>query len=100
MNKLRRDSLWMGLLLGFALPAVILGVIYGILALVFHFSTKLHDTSVLNVISLQKLILLSVVPNLFLLRYYLLKLKFDLTGRGILTITFIIGIIFAILEFM
>ncbi|HPY80545.1 MAG TPA: hypothetical protein PK548_01760 [Bacteroidales bacterium] len=100
MNKLRRDSLWMGLILGLALPAVVFGIICGILSLLFYASTKMHGLSIFDVISVQKLILLSVVPNLFLLRYYLLKLKFDLTGRGILTITFIIGIVFAILEFI
>lgn len=100
MEKLRRDSLWMGLGLGFALPAVIFGLIYGILAIIFAVSSKCEGLAVYEIVSIQKLILLSVIPNLFLLKYYLLKLKYDLTGRGILAITFVIGIVFIIMEFI
>jgi heme/copper-type cytochrome/quinol oxidase subunit 3 len=32
------------------------------------------------------------------MRYYLLKLKYDKTGRGILAITFVLGIAFFIVE--
>ncbi|MBP5710950.1 MAG: hypothetical protein J6W84_08275 [Bacteroidales bacterium] len=99
MEKLRRDSVWLGVIMGVAVPALIFYVLWGILAAIFYFMGKPVD-SVLTVVEPQKLILLSVIPNLFLLRYYLLKLKYDLTGRGILAVTFVIGIIFAILEFL
>ena len=93
MDRLRRDSMWMGIVLGLLLPAVLFGVLEGIMALVEHFTGKT------DIVDIQKLILLSIVPNLFLLRYYLLKLKYDLTGRGILAATFVLGIVFAILQF-
>ena len=93
MDRLRRDSLWMGLFLGILLPAVLFGVLEGLLAIVEHFTGKI------DIVDIKKIILLSIVPNLFLLRYYLLKLKYDLTGRGILAATFVLGIVFAILEF-
>ncbi len=100
MEKLRRDSHVMGLFLGLALPSIILGIIYGLLKLGLTFFSKKNGVSIFENIPIQKLILLSVIPNLFLLKYYLTKLKLDKTGRGILAATFLIGIVFIILEFI
>ena len=83
----------MGLLLGLFVPAVLFGILYGIIAIIEYFAGNIAF------VLMQKVLLLSIVPNLFLLRYYLLKLKYDLTGRGILLMTFILGILFIILEF-
>lgn len=99
MEKLRRDSVWLGVIMGFLVPVVLFGLLWGILAIIFHFMGR-PVSNVFEVVEPQKLILLSVIPNLFLLRYYLLKLKYDLTGRGILAVTFVIGLVFAILEFL
>jgi RsiW-degrading membrane proteinase PrsW (M82 family) len=92
IDKLRQDSFWMGLLLGLIIPALLFGLLEFILVFIPH---QIKEA---NVFTLQRLILISLIPNLLLLRYYLLKLKYDLTGRGILAITFIIGIIFVIIE--
>jgi RsiW-degrading membrane proteinase PrsW (M82 family) len=94
IDKLRQDSFWMGLILGFLIPAII----FGVLELVIYFLP--HEIMNANVFTLERLILICIIPNVLLLRYYLLKLKYDLTGRGILAITFIIGIIFAIIHFL
>lgn len=93
-EQLRRDSFWLGFLTGLVVPTAIFGFLYLLISIIEHFTGKIET------ITIQKIILLSVVPNLFLLRYYLLKLKYDLTGRGIVAITFLIGILFAVLEFM
>jgi len=93
IDKLRQDSFWMGLLLGSLIPAFIFGLLE---LIIFFLPYQIKDA---NVFSLQRLILISIIPNVFLLRYYLLKLKYDLTGRGILAVTFIIGIIFIVIEF-
>ena len=94
IDKLRRDSMPMGLFIGFICPAVCFGLLYAIITLVQH------QTGALNMDRMvQKLILLSVIPNVLLLRYYLVKLKYDLTGRGILLVTFAIAMLFAVLEF-
>lgn len=94
VEKLRRDSLPMGLFIGLICPAVCFGLLYAIITLVQH------QTGALNMDRMvQKLLLLSVVPNVLILRYYLVKLKYDLTGRGILLVTFAIAMIFAVLEF-
>ena len=91
IEKLRRDNIWMGILLGILLPLLLFGILYGIL---------LRTGNIKENITMQKILLLSILPNLFLLRYYLLKLKYDLTGRGILLATFLYGILFVVLEFM
>jgi RsiW-degrading membrane proteinase PrsW (M82 family) len=93
IDKLRQDSFWMGLILGSLFPALILGL----LELILYFLPQ--EIKMANVFTMQRLILISIIPNVLLLRYYLLKLKYDLTGRGILAVTFIIGIIFVIIEF-
>ena len=94
IDKLRQDSFWMGLILGLLIPAII----FGVLKLILFFLP--HEIINANVFSLERLILISIIPNVLLLRYYLLKLKYDLTGRGILAITFVIGIIFAVIHFL
>jgi len=94
IDKLRQDSFWMGLILGLLVPAII----FGVLTLIVYFLPQ--AIKVANVFNLERLILISIIPNVLLLRYYLLKLKYDLTGRGILAITFVIGIIFAIIHFL
>ena len=93
VDKLRRDSLPMGLIIGFVCPAVLFGILYGIVILVQQHTGALNIERMI-----QKLILLSVIPNVLLLRYYLVKLKYDLTGRGILLVTLAIAMLFAVLE--
>ena len=93
VDKLRKDSMPMGLFIGFICPAICFGLLYAIITLVQH------QTGALNMDRMiQKLILLSVIPNVLLLSYYLVKLKYDLTGRGILLVTFAIAMLFAVLE--
>ena len=95
VEKLRRDSLPMGLFIGFLCPAIFFGILYAVITLVQHQTGALQMDRMV-----QKLILLSVVPNVLILRYYLVKLKYDLTGRGILLVTFAIAMLFAVLEFV
>ncbi len=38
--------------------------------------------------------LISIAVNLIIMRYYFVKLKYDLTGRGILLVTFIYVIVY------
>ena len=97
LEKLRRDSWTMGITLGICVPALTFGILYGLVYLILTAFGKPLD--ILNLDLVKKFILLSIVPSVFVMRYYLLKLKFDLTGRGILLITFLIGIGFAVLEF-
>lgn len=93
LDKLRQDSFWMGLLLGLLIPAILFGFFK---LIIFFLPAQISEN---NVFTLQRLILISIIPNVLLLRYYLLKLKYDLTGRGILAMTFLFAIIFVIIEF-
>lgn len=101
MDKLRRDSFVVGIILGIVLPLALFGVIYGIYALILHANPQmLVRNPGLTKDLIPKFILLALIPNIFTLRYYLLKLKFDRTGRGILGITFGWAIVFLAAQFL
>ena len=80
-----KDSLLLGVVLGIALPLISFGILYAI-------STIFAPAGKDYLIDLSVVILVSVFTNLFTLRYYLIKPKFDKTGRGILLVTFILAI--------
>ncbi len=99
-DKLRSDSYALGVIMGLVIPLLIFGILFGGLALIIHSrpdvllrSPHLYKTLV------PKFILLSILPSLFLLRYYLINLKFDKTGRGIVISTFIMGVAFIVTQF-
>ena len=101
MEKLRRDSYGVGIALGILVPAVLFGVIYGIYALILHANPQmLVNNPGLTKNLIPKFILIALIPNLFILRYYLLKLKFDKTGRGILGASFGWAIVFLAAQFL
>lgn len=101
MDKLRRDSYAVGIILGIVLPLVVFGIIYGIYALIVHANPQmLMRNPDLTKNLIPKFILLALIPNIFTLRYYLLKLKFDMTGRGILGVSFAWAIVFLAAQFL
>lgn len=101
MDKLRRDSYGVGIALGILVPAVLFGVIYGIYALILHANPQMIvNNADLTKTLIPKFILIALIPNLFILRYYLLKLKFDKTGRGILGTSFGWAIVFLAAQFL
>ena len=85
MNILRKDSMLLGIVLGVCLPAICFGILFTI-------STVFAPQDKEYLIKLSNIILISVFSNLFTIRYYLLKLKYDKTGRGILLVTFVFAI--------
>ena len=101
MDKLRRDSYGVGIVLGIVLPVVLFGIIYGIYALILKSNPQMlvrNPDLTKNLI--PKFILLALIPNIFTLRYYLLNLKLDKTGRGILGISFLWAIVFLAAQFL
>lgn len=81
----KRDSLWLGIIIGLLLPVTTYFLIQLILIIVggeYHAFRK------------STIYLLSIFVNLIPFRYYLVKLKFDKTGRGILLDTFAMAILF------
>ncbi len=100
LEKLRKDSYAMGVFLGFFVPGILFALLFGILLIVEHGNPNmLINNPNLHKILIPKQILIALIPSLFILRYYLLKLKYDKTGRGIVITTFVIGILFVILQF-
>ena len=90
---LKKDSLLMGIIMGLVLPAVVSGIIY------FLDVTFPNSATGLPVLKYSTVMLLGIVPNAIVMRYYLVNLKADKTGRGILFITFVYAIVFIILHY-
>ena len=100
IEKLRRDSWGMGVFLGLVVPAITFAIFLGLFALALHLAPRTEAIDVFDINTICKIVLLSMVPSVFVMRYYLLKLKYDYTGRGILLMTFLIAIVFTILNFV
>ena len=87
---LKKDSFWLGVILGVVLPAIVFGILYLILS--YSPSATTHH-------QIAKLVVLGIVPNGLVLRYYLVNLKADKTGRGLIFVTFLLAIVFIIFNF-
>ncbi|NLF43927.1 MAG: hypothetical protein GX587_14635 [Bacteroidales bacterium] len=89
---LKKDNWILGIALGILAPAIT----YGIITLIL----KLIGEPVANIRYLREstVQLLAIASNLPIFRYYLVKLKYDKTGRGVLMVTFVLTIVFFILN--
>lgn len=83
----KRDSTVLGLLLGLILPVLLFLVIRGGLHLLEMATAQVY-------LKFHYALLLSTTINLLTLRYYLVDLKFEKTGRGILGVTFVYIILY------
>ncbi len=82
----RRDNYLLGIGIAIVLPVITWLLIQGLTSLFVEKNGDLFQNSTDQ--------LLSVFANLIPLRYYLLKLKADKTGRGILLVTFALAMIY------
>ncbi len=87
---LKKDSMWMGIVLGLLIPVLSFGLFYVINEMITKFIT--HR----SIFTLATLVVVSIFVNVLVFRYYMLKLKADYTGRGILLATFIYAFIYFI----
>ncbi len=78
---LKRDLWQVGILIGIVLPVIIFIVLFIVDLGLFNLF-GMHLTK-----QYHYLFLLSLAANLFPIRHYLIKLKFEKTGLGILLIT-------------
>lgn len=86
----KKDSWILGIALGLIVPAAM----YGLLKLlVLALGDRALDVYFLREEALR---LLSIAANLVLFRYYMVSLKFDKTGRGILIVFFLLVLAFFI----
>lgn len=79
-----------GIILGLVLPLIVW------LLIKFFINTiiPLMTGDAMPIVKASTLSLIAIFTNLFSMRYYLLRLKFDFTGRGILISTFVLGIVY------
>jgi len=89
---IKRDSFIFGLLIGLVLP-VLLYVILWLGNKLFVNPETINEWRGKDSIQL-----ISIFINLFPIRYYFVTLKYEQTGRGILFMTFILGILFYIIR--
>jgi len=94
LEKLRRDSIGMGIAMGIIIPGILFGILYAVLVILLKQNPALPMKTLI-----PKVILISLIPSVFILRYYLIKLKYDRTGRGILIATFALALVFVIVQF-
>jgi hypothetical protein len=85
---LNKNSIWLGVLIGIALPIVV----FGLFQLVNYLLVSMFSESM--AIPRDTLILLSFSSNLVPVRIYFVSLKFDKTGRGVLLVLFLMMILY------
>jgi hypothetical protein len=87
---LKKDNMILGVGLGILLPVVVYAIIF------FIMSTwgAIDSTRGIYILKPSTMQLISIFSNLFIFRYYMVNLKFDKTGRGILLVTFIFAGLF------
>jgi hypothetical protein len=78
---LKRDNWLVGLLIGIVLPLLFFTILFFV-DFGLNYFWQVHITNEFHL-----LYLLSVVANLFPIRHYLVKLRFEKTGMGVLLIT-------------
>jgi len=87
----KKDSFIFGFIIGIVVPTIAFGILQLVnYLLISHLNTQpIQDRTVF---------LISVFTNLVPIRIYFVNLKKDKTGRAVLLLTFVLMIIFFILE--
>lgn len=84
---LKKDKFVFGLALGVLVPIPISIILIGILTTIQFTMHYLQDISGIQ------MVLVSMAFNLLLMRYYLVKLKYENTGKGLLLITLLLIVV-------
>lgn len=82
---LKKDSWLLGVAFGVFVPLIIFGILY----LLVEQWGVLDEGLNIRVLDLSTMMLIGIFANMFTFRYYMVNLKMDKTGRGILLATFI-----------
>ncbi len=91
---LKKDNWILGIALGTLLPLAI----YGLVLLGMQKWGRIDDSLNVYYIKESTMQLAGIFANMFIFRYYMVNLKFDKTGRGILMATFVYAGIFVYLH--
>lgn len=89
----KKDSWILGIAMGIIIPMIIYGLLYAGV----KFWSSLNDSLHFELIKQSTLQLAGIFVNMFTFRYYMVNLRYDKTGRGILLATFIYAGIFVYL---
>jgi hypothetical protein len=74
---LKKDSIWLGMVIGAALPLILFGIIYLVKMIVGQ-------------LALDKAMFVCVALNVVPIRYYFMSAKLEHTARGLLAMTVIL----------
>ena len=95
MRKIfKKDSLIIGLVVGAILPWAIFGILYGLSHTVGKWEYSI------SLITNSTLMLISLIGNMLLMRYFFVKRKFEQSGKGMLIFTFSYIILFFIFSYI
>ena len=84
---IKKNSYIVGIAVGIIIPVILFAVLYGI-----NFLTGIiFQTTIL--LSIHKMMFVSIALNILPMRYYLMNKEVENTGKGILIITLILIII-------
>ena len=89
-NWLNNDKISLGIILGLIIPipaALLFLVLLRLVQVYLHGFTTVRDTDIM---------LLGLAANLLVMRYYLIKRKFEKTGKSLLVLTVLLIILFLI----
>ncbi|HNW98937.1 MAG TPA: hypothetical protein PKK00_11055 [Bacteroidales bacterium] len=89
-----QNSFTLGLIIGIVAPCILYGIIYSIDLLI----RNIFEMYVLLTPSTMQLT--SIIVSILAMRYYLVKLKYEKTGKGLLLVTFIFIIAFFVNEYL
>ncbi len=87
-NWLNRDKLSLGLLLGILIPAPVALIFAALVRLIQVNFLLLGETRLIN------MLLLGIAVNIILMRYYILKLNYIRTAKGLIIVSVTLVLIF------
>jgi uncharacterized membrane protein len=85
---LKKDKFSLGVLIGLVIPLPIAVLFAVILRLIQANFNILENTRITD------MLLLGVAVNLLIMRYYIVKLKFENTAKGLIIVSFVIILLF------
>ena len=91
---LKQDSFILGIVFGIIAPLVLFTILYYINLFIgtFYNNVRFVQTPTLQ--------LAAIIVNVLLMRQYLVKLKYDKTGRGFLLVTFVLILAYFINDYL
>lgn len=91
-TNFHQNNYWFGILLSILIPIPVFFIFYFVIKLV---QNQLH---VFELVKTTDIILLGLAANLIVMRYYLVKLRLEKTGKAILVLTVIMILFFFLFQ--